>query len=873
VFIRTLIVLRTGFCAGVLCLGATWAYAQPPVDVVYEGEYIEDIPVDEAMPLPEYEVYEDDYFEEPPVQQQAPVAPQRIVPQPLPPAPRVTPPARPTQPRAPRPRPAPPAATSPLVPSADAAAQAAQSGDTPAGDLDAAKATGGKFDFQEAPLYTVIESISRATGRNFDVDPNIGSVLVTVITHDEIPPELAYEVLESILESRGYSLVETLDGHLIKVIPTPNAVASAKVPLRRGTDDDVGGYDAFATHVIQVEYSDPTELSGALRILGSPNARIDTYLPTNTLIITDTSEGLRRMFDFLRLTDLPGNETVMEIFTLEYTRAEILMGQLEQVLMDESGGRPGAAMQQVAGQPQQPARPQPTRVTRPVRPTIPGAAGDQIIGSRNETLRMVPDERLNSLIVLATAGMMERVRDLVRRLDTPTPYEANTVHLYELLNADAEAVESALQPLLGMSPRRAGGGGGGGAAAGGGGGGGAGVAGDVQPFERQVQISRYDQTNALLVVASPQDYKILEALIARLDVPQRQVHVDAVVMDVTTSNDYGVSVDAAKVTGNDGFGLGSTANINALAAALRPVGDAANQILTPGAALAGAVLGLGTEGGITAGVFDDIEVNVGGRMVKVPFVPLLFQAIETVSDIEVLSQPSLVTVDNEEARIIVGQEVPFVVSQGRTAFDSDGNPTSLGFGGGFNQIQRQDVGVELMVTPQISEGDNVLLDIEIEISDTDATQIGTVDLLGPTTNKTRIQNKVLVKDGSTAMLAGLIRDNATRDRRQAPVLGDVPVLGIFFRSRSHRREKRNLVVLVTPSIIKSNVDMKRVTQYKVEEYHDTNIDHLMSGGFFKKVKKKADDRRDHRPTYDRSEALTGRSTSRGPGFRRGDIER
>jgi len=845
-------------------MAASVAAAQP-VEEYYEDDFIEEVP---GMGEEVYEeVYEGEFYEEPIediAPQQPPAAPQRIVPQPSPPQPRQAQPVRPTQPRAPRPRPTPPAHASPLVPSGPAE-EAAKADD---GDVEV---SAGAFDFQEAPLYTVIESISRATGRNFDVDPNIGSVLVTVITHDKIPPDLAYQVLESILESRGFSLVETLDGHLVKVIPTPNAVASAKVPLRRGSDDDPEGFDTFATHVVPVTYADPTELASALRILGSPNARIDTYLPTNTIIVTDSSEGLRRMFEFLRMTDLPGNETMMEIFTLEYTRAEVLMGQLEQVLLDE--GAPRQATGQTPQQIQQQAaqqRPQPTRVTRPVRPTVPGAGGDQVIGTRTETLRMVPDERLNSLIVLATAGMMERVRDLVRRLDTPTPYEANTVHLYELLNADAEAVESALQPILGTAPRRAGGAAG---AAGGGGAGGGGVAGDIQPFERQVQISRYDQTNALLVVASPQDYKILEALIARLDVPQRQVHVDAVVMDVTTSNEYGVSFDAAKVTGNDGFGVANTANINELAASLRPVSDAANSIITPGAALAGAVLGLGTEGGITAGVFDDIDIRIDGRTVSVPFVPLLFQAIETVSDIEVLSQPSLVTVDNEEARIIVGQEVPFVTSQGRTAFDPDGNPTSLGFGGGFNQIQRQDVGVELMVTPQISEGDNVLLDIEIEISDTDATQIGTVDLLGPTTNKTRIQNKVLVKDGSTAVLAGLIRDNVTRDRRQAPVLGDVPVLGIFFRSKSNRREKRNLVVLVTPSIIKSNVDMKRVTQYKVEEYHDTNIDQLLRGGFFSKVRTKAQDRRDHRPTYDRSEALTGRSTSRGPGFRRGDLER
>src|SRR5690606_28300443 len=130
-----------------------------------------------------------------------------------------------------------------------------------------------------------------------------------------------------------------------------------------------------------------------------------------------------------------------------------------------------------------------------------------------EVLRMVPDERLNSLIVVATAGMMERVRDLVKRLDSPVPYEQNNMHIYELLNADAELMEQALQPLIGTAPRRQEGAAGGGAAAGAGGGGSSGSS-EVQPFEQKVQIARYDQTNSLLILASPQDYKQLEAYIA-----------------------------------------------------------------------------------------------------------------------------------------------------------------------------------------------------------------------------------------------------------------------------------------------------------------------------------------------------------------------
>lgn len=723
------------------------------------------------------------------------------------------------------------------------------------------------FDFKDTPLNDVIDALSRLTGKNFDVDPNIGATTVTVITHDKIPPEMAYEVLESILSSRGFSMVETLDGKLVKIIATPDATASEKTPLLRGSEKLPEGYDNFATHIVTVKYADAAELSNALQILGSKNAKITAYAPTNTLIITDTADGLRRIFSFLGEVDVPGNETIMEIFTLEYTRAEALAQQIEQVLGEASGSGVAA----------RPGQAQPARPTRPVRP-VPGATATQVFGAKEETLRMVPDERLNSLIVVAPEGMMEKVRDLVKRLDTPTPYESNTLHIYELLNADAEQVEQAIQPLVGGGggTRKSASGGTGGSGAAGGGGVSAPVSSpnsDAQPFEGKVQVNRYDQTNSLLVVASPQDYKLLEAFIARLDVPQRQVLVDAVVMDVTITNDFGVKVDAAGITGNTGFGMTSTSNISSILTSLTKAADTATAITAPSqATLAMGALALGKNGGMTTGIFDQIEMEVNGKQVKIPFVPVLLQAIETVSDLEVLSQPSLVTVDNEEASIVVGQEVPFITSTASPQRTSTGD-VNYGTYGGYTRVEREEVGVKLTVTPQISEGDNVLLEIEIEVSAVaGASQtVGSVDILGPTTNKSLIKNKVLVKDGSTAVLAGLIRDTADRKQVQAPILGDVPVLGWLFRNKTNVREKRNMVVLVTPSIVKENVDLDRVTQHKVGEYHDSNVEELFQKGFFKKVKVKSDMRKKHRPTFDHAESVTGRRDTEK--FGRGDIER
>ncbi|MFM1921994.1 MAG: hypothetical protein RLZZ303_3628, partial [Candidatus Hydrogenedentota bacterium] len=380
------------------------------------------------------------------------------------------------------------------------------------------------------------------------------------------------------------------------------------------------------------------------------------------------------------------------------------------------------------------------------------------------------------------------------------------------------------------------------------------------------------------IVASPQDYKVLEAFIARLDVPQRQVNVLATVMDVTITNDYQVGVDAAGITGNDGFGLTSTSKLQEIASAASQIatGGTADP-LTSGVALAGAVLGLGSGGGLTAGIFDDIEIDLpGGGTAEIPFVPALFQAIETVTDLEVLSLPNVTTVDNEEASVTVGQEVPFVTNQRRAVDNDVTNPSNNFNFNNFNSITREDVGVKLTVTPQISEGDNVLLEINLEISEVAPAnqQVGDVNLLGPTTNKGLVENKVLVKDGSTAVLAGLLRDTTSRGRTQAPVLGDVPVLGILFRGRSTNQRKQNLVALVTPSIIKEAVDLERVTHFHVDEYQRANIEQFLERGFFQKVKKKSETRKTHRPASDHAAGVLGQKTvSEDRKYGRGDIKR
>ncbi len=744
---------------------------------------------------------------------------------------------------------------------------------TPAEDL--LPKTGGKpeeavtFDFNDAPLDTVVKSIARMTGKNFDIDPAIGSTRITVITHDKIPPEMAYQVLESLLNSRGFSLVESIPDHLIRVIPTNTEDGREKVPMTKGTEGVPKTYDELSTHIVTVKYADAAELTTILKQLGSRACSVDAYARTNTLIITDTADGLRRVFSFLAEVDVAGFDTEMEIFTLEYSRAEVLAQQIQDVLMGGGGGAPQPGGAQQARRPAQPTRPS-------MRPTVPGQNQSMVVGSKSEVLRLVPDERLNSLIVVATTDIMERVRDLVSKLDSPTPYEANNMNIYKLLNASAEDVEKALNAILGTTPRQ------------GGEKGGAAQSAEVQPFEKKVVVTRYERSNALLILAAPQDYKLIKEIIAQLDVPQRQVLVEAVIMDVSIQNNFGLTVDSSAVTGKDGFVMGNTSNISqlfnatSLATALTTTGASSSALAAYASA---SVMGLGTGGGITGGLFDDITVKIpvgttgATRTIKVPFVPFLIKSLETLTDVDILSQPSLTTQDNEDASIIIGQELPVPTARSgyTTVPTTPGSPQTpvpnYGLQSYGRGISREDVGVKMKVTPHINEGDYVAIEMEIEVSKPITSSVGIdVNDLGPTFSKSKITNNVVVKDGSTGIIGGLMEETANRDRKQTPFLGDLPVIGWLFGSRNNSRTKHNVVVLVTPYIIKEGIDLDRISKHKMDEFREANVDVLFEKGIIKRIRKSAYMRNKYRPSIVRT-SETGETGEKKDKFERGDVAR
>lgn len=659
------------------------------------------------------------------------------------------------------------------------------------------------LNYDNTPLLQVVSSIGALTGRNFEVEQSLATEKITIISHHKVAPELAYEVLESVLKSKGYSMIEVLDGNLVRIVKKAGAaqIDADKLEIYNNTREAHMGFDNYAIHLVQLQYVPADQASEIIKKVGSPSADVTVFQNTNMLLIIDSADGVRNMFEVIETIDIPGYDVEFEIFKLLHTRAEALADQLSQVLLGEStGGAPRGNPQQ-----QQRAVVQP-RNTRTA--AVPGQRPTTVVGSAEETLRLVPDERLNSLIVIASTSMMIQVKELIIKLDTPTPDDSNNIHYVELMHTNAESVATALEGVTNSAPRE-----------------GAETAndGEVQPFEKKVTISAYEDNNALLIIASPQDFTVLQLLIAQLDTPRRQVNVEAIIMEVVLSDSFQLTLEMAALDQSSFFGLSN-------------VVDLANALVSGPTALTGPGGSFGIIDGTT-------EVLLPGATdpVTVQNVPFLMRALETVTDVEILSRPNLLMKDNTEGSLTVGEDIPIPTSQ------SDINPSS-----GFtsrNSLARRDVGIKLVVTPQINEGDYVTMEIEVESSSAVESTVGIdVNTTGATISQRLVKSEVVVKNGQTGIIGGMIRESQNRSIAQIPWLGDLPLLGNLFKGRRHGRDKQNLVVLVTPNILDREKDMDKITQSRVDDFYSYNLDMLFEEGFINKIKKKHEGRFEHRPS-------------------------
>ena len=694
------------------------------------------------------------------------------------------------------------------------------------------------MNFQDIDLDALVKFISEITGRNFILDDRVKGK-VTIISPGKISVDEAYAVFNSVLQVKGFTTVPS--GAVIKILPAQEAKSSTVETVFPGGAGVAG--DEFITKLMRLDNVDVNNMLPIVQPLVSANGLLAAYTATNTMILIDSASNIDRISSILDELDVADRDRGVEVVRLNYAFAGELAATLAQVLEDPANaapvgpvGAPAAA----AAQRNRPNQPASRRIAQAAGAALQPVQG----GTGAASYKIIPDERTNALILVAGPLEMRKIKDLIVRLDVPLPFGTGRIHVYYLKHANAFEIVPVLSDLIGgggagglgagllgrgLSGQTSfrggrlgqqgglggvgsqfgsgtrgqgfgggglgGGGFGGGGLGGGGGGFGGGASGSLRggrggfggagggpasiagggggEFEGEVRITADPSTNALIINASPQDYETLKQVIVQLDVRRRQVYVEAIVMEVRLETQRALGIELQGAAGvNNGVLLGRV-NFSNLDVINNPQ----------------AISGLP---GLLAAAASNQTIRLPNGTV-VPAQVALITASEGNSDVNILSAPNIVTTDNQEAEIVVGQNVPFIAST---------STSETNLGNTFNTIERRDVGITLRITPQISDGGMVRLDIFEEVSALVQNALINADELGPVTTIRSATTSVVVRDKQTVVIGGLISDGTDNRENSVPFISDIPVIGNLFRSTSGRREKINLLIFLTPHIIR-----------------------------------------------------------------------
>ncbi|MGH8275942.1 MAG: type II secretion system secretin GspD, partial [Steroidobacteraceae bacterium] len=573
-------------------------------------------------------------------------------------------------------------------------------------------------NFKDADITQIAEAVSAATGKNFIIDPRVRAQ-VTMLSSTPMSPGAFYEAFLSILQVYGFIAVPA--GNVVKIVPDANARDYPSVDL---PDHVSATSDEIVTQVLDVKNVSAAQLVPILRPMVPQYGHLVAYPAGNILIITDRASNVNRMMRIIRRIDQIGNQDPEIIPLQNASAAEIVrvVNSLYQAVAAEGGA-----------------------------------------------LKVVADERSNSVLVAGDQAQRLRIRALIAHLDTPLGGGGDTRVRY-LHYANAEKLAPKLkEQITGI------------AQASGGSGGATGASPQAQA-EKNAMIWADPTNNALVITAPPKIMRSVMDIIDKLDIRRPQVLVEEIIADVDVDKNAELGVNWAA------FSKGANVPVGAF---VSPVGGTSIVDLASAAAtnppsvttalLQGTTLGIGRIAGT--------GVNFAATL----------RALRGDTDTNIIATPSAVTMDNQEAELKVAQEVPFITGQFTNTAASTGGLT-----GGINPfqtIQREEVGTILKVTPTISpEGSSVMLKISIESSSIGQKPAGAVDLV---TNKRTVSTTVLIEDGGVVVLGGLIEDDSTKGENRVPFLGNIPILGLLFKTRNETSTKSNLMIFIRPKILRN----------------------------------------------------------------------
>lgn len=649
-----------------------------------------------------------------------------------------------------------------------------------------------KINLRDADLTAFINEVADITGKNFAVDPRVRGN-VTVISNKPLNKDEVYDLFLGVLNVNG--VVAIPSGNTIKLVPDSN-VKNSGIPY--DSRNRLRG-DQIVTRVIWLENTNPNDLIPALRPLMPQFAHMAAIAGTNALIVSDRAANIYQLENIIRNLDGTGQNDI-EAISLQSSQAEEIITQLEAM-------------------------------------SATGASKD-FSGAR---IRIIADNRTNRILVKGDPETRKRIRHMIEMLDVPSADRLGGLKVFRLKYASAKNLSEILQGLVtgqavsssnsnnnssnssnpinnlmgnnqNSSSNTSGSNG----------------SSITTPSinlngnsnnNNQNSISSFSQNgvsiiadnaqNSLVVKADPQLMREIESAIQQLDVRRQQVLIEAAIIEVSGDDADQLGIQWALGDLSSGIGLLSFSNVGASLSSI------AAGYLSGGSAGAASAIASGANKGngatFAVGNFENSRKAYGA----------LIQALKANTKSNLLSTPSIVTMDNEEAYIVVGQNVPFVT--GSVTTNSTGiNP--------YTTVERKDVGVTLKVVPHIGEGGTVRLEVEQEVSNVQTSKGQAADLI---TNKRAIKTAVLAEHGQTVVLGGLVSDDVELSRQGIPGLSSIPYLGRLFRSDSRSNTKRNLLVFIHPTIVGDANDVRRLSQQRYNQLYSLQLAMDQNGNFAK----------------------------------------
>ena len=593
------------------------------------------------------------------------------------------------------------------------------------------------IDFDNVDIAIFIKFISELTGKNFVIDKAVRGK-VTIISPTKISVKEAYRVFESVLEVHGYTTVPA--GSVTKIVPA--VAARSKAIETRLRAEGISPEDKVVTQLIPLRYADPNELKKLFAPLISKSSVLVSYPPTGMLIITDVLSNIKRLLRIVDAIDVEGIGEEISIVPLEHSMAAVMAKSLGTLFQKKK-----------------------VRVKK----------GASLVSD----IKIVPDERTNCLIILASEYDTMKIKQLVELLDRETPPGEGDVHVYYLENANAEELVKVLMAIPSKQAKGV-------------------KKGKAPVVSKEVQIVADKATNSLVIMANKDDYLVLEDVIKKLDIVRKMVYIEALLMEVDARKAFDLGMQW--FIGDESIGTRGGKNIAAFAGSTpsKNLFPSVDPVTSTGILPPGLLLGVLGEAITIAGIdFPNI-----GAVVK---------AFQGDSDVHIISTPQLMTLDNEEAEIQIVKNIPYLTSKDTSASLVD-----------YSNYEYKDVGVTLNIVPQINQERFVRLKISQEV----AQVVEAESIIGlPTTLKRVAKTTVTVKDGHTVVIGGLIDQALNESTSSVPCLGDIPGLGWLFRTTSRTSDKTNLFIFVTPHIIENPDEAKKVYQEK-RDY----IEKLQEGG-------------------------------------------